>query len=68
MKKIIFNPDLDDREKSGYYYMEARCFNCDDPRGGGWSHHIDVMIPHGMKKLKRKYKCPNCKTISMTIT
>ena len=68
MKKIIFDPGLDEREKDGYYYMEARCSNCDDPDGGGYKNDIDVMIPDGQKVPKKKFKCPNCKTKNLTIS
>ena len=67
MKQIIFDPDLDEREKEGYYFMEALCSNCNDPDGGGYKHHIDVMIPVGQKVPTRKFICPNCKCNTLKI-
>ncbi len=68
--KIIFAPDLEQREKSynKYYFMKAYCGNCDDPDGGGYKSNIDVMIPVGMKKPTKKFKCPNCGIVAMKIT
>lgn len=64
MKHIIFHPTLDEREKDGYYFMKASCNNCSNPRIGGT---VDVMIPVGMKKPIKKFKCPNCGVMTMKI-
>lgn len=57
--KIIIDPGLDERLKSGYYFQEFDCVNCDDPRGIGLHGGIDVMIPKGERRPE-KLKCPNC--------
>lgn len=69
MKKIIFNPTLEQGKKywDASYHMKAYCSNCDDPDGGGYKNDVDVLIPKGMKKPTKKFKCLNCKIFAMTI-
>ncbi len=66
-KNIIFEPDLDERLLEGYYFMDADCSNCGDPGSFGVNMTIDVMIPVGIKKPTKNFKCKNCGIKSLKI-
>ena len=64
-KGLIFDPDLEERKKDGYYFQDAYCENCNRP--SGYSDNIDVMIPEGVEIPTVKYRCPNCKCLTLKI-
>jgi len=65
LKRMIVDPDLDDRDLEDYYILNGYCSNC--RHSGSFTDGVDVLIPEGMKKPTGQLKCPNCKTLSMTL-